>query len=60
MLVISIILHPVDYEYFYNDKVLVESQQTLHIATVAIPKRDIDLEDLPETNNPILHKATDY
>ncbi|MBO0460361.1 MULTISPECIES: PSP1 domain-containing protein [unclassified Enterococcus] len=49
---------PGDSEYSYNDKVLVESQQTLHIATVAIPKRDIDLEDLPETINPILHKAT--
>lgn len=49
---------PGDSEYAYNDKVLVESQQTLHIATVAIPKRDIDLEDLPETINPILHKAT--
>ncbi|WP_238046514.1 stage 0 sporulation family protein [Enterococcus mundtii] len=49
---------PGDSEYAYNDKVLVESQQTLHIATVAIPKRDIDLEDLPETINPNLHKAT--
>lgn len=49
---------PGDSEYAYNDKVLVESQQTLHIATVAIPKRDIDLEDLTETINPILHKAT--
>lgn len=28
-------------EYFYNDKVLVESQQAHQIATVAIPKIEI-------------------
>lgn len=31
---------PGDSEYIYNDKVLVESQQSLHIATVVLPKRD--------------------
>ncbi|EPH99041.1 PSP1 protein [Enterococcus faecalis 13-SD-W-01] len=45
-------------EYFYNDKVLVESQQTLHIATVAIPKQELAPEDLPAELSPILHKAT--
>ncbi|MGM9903184.1 stage 0 sporulation family protein [Enterococcus sp. 10A9_DIV0425] len=49
---------PGDSEYGYNDKVLVESQQTLHIATVAVPKKEFDLEDLPETVNRILHKVT--
>ena len=49
---------PGDSEYFYNDKVLVESQQTLHIATVAIPKRELDSQDLPEEVKPILHKAS--
>ncbi|WP_165003019.1 MULTISPECIES: stage 0 sporulation family protein [unclassified Enterococcus] len=48
---------PGDSEYVYNDKVLVESQQALHIATVAIPKKEIDPEELPDQLNPILHKA---
>ncbi len=30
---------PGDSEYIYNDKVLVESQQSLHIATVVLPKK---------------------
>lgn len=45
-------------EYFYNDKVLVESQQARQIATVAIPKTEIDPENLPEDLKPILHKAS--
>ncbi|MFV0559858.1 MAG: stage 0 sporulation family protein [Enterococcus sp.] len=46
-------------EYFYNDKVLVESQQALHIATVAIPKKEIASEDLPDEMKPIVHKASE-
>lgn len=46
-------------EYFYNDKVLVESQQSKQMATVAIPKKTIDPEDLPEELKPILNKASD-
>ena len=30
---------PGDSKYSYNDKVLVESQQSLHIATVVLPKK---------------------
>lgn len=46
-------------EYFYNDKVLVESQQSKQLATVAIPKKSIDPEDLPEDLKPILNKASE-
>lgn len=49
---------PGDSEYIYNDKVLVESQQSLHIATVVLPKKEIDPNDLPEAIRPILHKAS--
>ncbi|EOL48847.1 PSP1 domain-containing protein [Enterococcus phoeniculicola] len=45
-------------EYAYNDKVLVESQQAKQIATVAIPKKEIQPEDLPDELKPILHKAS--
>lgn len=45
-------------EYVYEEKVLVESQQSKQIATVAIPKKSIDPEDLPEELKPILNKAT--
>ena len=38
---------------------MVESQKTLHIATVAIPKIEMDPEDLPDKVSPILHKATE-
>lgn len=46
-------------EYSYNDKVLVESQQAKYIATVAIPKRELDPADLPEEIKPILHIASE-
>ncbi len=49
---------PGDSEYVYSDKVLVESQQSLHIATVVLPKKEIDPNDLPEAIRPILHKAS--
>ncbi|MGM0123584.1 stage 0 sporulation protein/signal peptidase-like protein YaaT [Enterococcus sp. AZ194] len=45
-------------EYVYNDKVLVESQQAKQIATVAIPKKEMNVEDLPDELKPILHKAS--
>ena len=46
-------------EYFYNDKVLVESQQAHQIATVAIPKIEIEKKDLSDDLKTILHKASD-
>lgn len=46
-------------EYFYNDKVLVESQQAHQIATVAIPKIEIAKKDLSDDLKTILHKASD-
>lgn len=46
-------------EYFYNDKVLVESQQAHQIATVAIPKVEIAKKDLSEDLKMILHKASE-
>ncbi|MFV0558072.1 MAG: stage 0 sporulation family protein [Enterococcus sp.] len=45
-------------DYAYNEKVLVESQQAKHIATVAIPKVEMDASDLPEEVKPILAKAS--
>ena len=45
-------------EYIYNEKVLVESQQSKQLATVAIPKKTVDSDDLPEDLKPILNKAT--
>lgn len=50
---------PGDSTYYYREKVLVESQKTLHIATVAVPKIEMDPEDLPDKVSPILHKATE-
>lgn len=44
--------------YEYNEKVIVETQKNLHIATVAIPKAELDPEELPEQISSILHKAT--
>ena len=41
-------------EYIYNEKVLVESQQSKQLATVAIPKKTVDSDDLPEDLKPIL------
>ncbi|MXS27878.1 regulatory iron-sulfur-containing complex subunit RicT, partial [Enterococcus gallinarum] len=38
--------------------VLVESQQSKQLATVAIPKKTVDSDDLPEDLKPILNKAT--
>ena len=32
-------------EYIYNEKVLVESQQSKQLATVAIPKKTVDSDD---------------
>ncbi|MDH6364784.1 cell fate regulator YaaT (PSP1 superfamily) [Enterococcus sp. PF1-24] len=46
-------------EYTYNDRVLVEAQQARYLATVAIPKIEIDASDLPEEIKPILQKATE-
>lgn len=45
-------------EYTYDEKVLVESQQSKQIATVAIPSKSIEPEELPEELKPILNKAT--
>jgi cell fate regulator YaaT (PSP1 superfamily) len=45
-------------EYSYNEKVLVESQQSKQLGIVAIPKKTVDPEDLPEDLKPILNKAT--
>lgn len=45
--------------YEYNDKVIVESQKNLHIATVAIPKAELSLEELPDQASLILRKATE-
>lgn len=45
-------------EYFYNDKVLVESQQSHQMATVAIPKIELDPKDLADNVKTILHKAS--
>ncbi|MGM0213637.1 PSP1 domain-containing protein [Enterococcus sp. AZ109] len=46
-------------EYYYNDKVLVESQQAHQIATVAVPKLDMDQSDLSDDLKTILHKASE-
>lgn len=46
-------------EYFYNEKVLVESQQSKQMAIVAVPKKTVDPEDLPEELKPILYKASE-
>ncbi|GCF92922.1 signal peptidase II [Enterococcus florum] len=45
-------------DYRYNDKVLVESQQAQQIATVAIPKLEMDPSDLSDDVKTILHKAS--
>lgn len=45
-------------EFLYNDKVLVESQQAKHIATIAIPNKEMAAEDLPDDIKPILHKVS--
>lgn len=46
-------------DFFYNEKVLVESQQAQQIATVAIPKVDVAADDLPDDLKMILHKASE-
>lgn len=46
-------------QYAYNDRVLVESQQAKYLATVAIPRKELDPADLPDEIKPILHKATE-
>lgn len=50
---------PGETEFLYNDKVLVESQQAKYIATVAIPNKEMNAEDLPDDIKPIIHKATE-
>lgn len=45
-------------EYFYNDKVLVESQEAKFLATVVVPKKQFHKDDLPDDLKPILRKAT--
>ncbi|MGX7195656.1 PSP1 domain-containing protein [Enterococcus olivae] len=49
---------PGETEFLYDDKVLVESQQAKYIATVAIPNKEMDAEDLPDGIKPVLHKVT--
>lgn len=46
-------------EYYYNEKVLVESQQAHQIATVAVPKLEMDSSDLSDDLKTILHKASE-
>ncbi len=45
-------------QYAYNDKVLVETQQSKQIGTVAIPVRAVDPKDIPDELKPVLNKAT--
>lgn len=45
-------------EYTYNEKVLVESQHAKQLATIAVPKKVMDADDLPDDLKPILSKAT--
>lgn len=50
---------PGNHEYSYNEKVLVDSQQARFLATVVIPKVDLEASDLPEDLHPILHPASE-
>ncbi|MBP2966759.1 stage 0 sporulation family protein, partial [Acinetobacter baumannii] len=43
----------------YNQEILVESQKAKELAFVAIPKKDIPQEDLPDELKPILQVATE-
>ncbi|KAF1301294.1 MULTISPECIES: PSP1 domain-containing protein [Enterococcus] len=45
-------------DYTYNEKVLVESQQAKQLATIAVPKKEMNTADLPDELKPILAKAT--
>ena len=45
-------------DYFYNDRVLVETQQSKQLGTVVVPKKTMDQKDLPDDLKPILHKAS--
>lgn len=45
--------------YTYNQKVLVESQKAKELAFVAIPKKEIPKDDLPDELKPILQVATE-
>lgn len=45
-------------EYSYNEKVLVETQQSKQIGMVAIPKKEVNPTDLPEEVKPIIHVAS--
>jgi len=45
--------------YTYNQEVLVESQKAKELAVVAIPKKEIPKEDLPDELKPILQVATE-
>lgn len=49
---------PNQLEYSYNEKVLVESQQSKQLATVVVPKKTFEPEDLPDEIKPILSKAS--
>lgn len=46
-------------EYLYNQKVVVESQKAKELAQVAIPKKELAEEDLPEEIKPIIQIATE-
>lgn len=45
-------------EYSYNQKVLVETQQSKQMGAVAIPKKSFDPADLPDELKPILKSAS--
>ncbi|MBP1042078.1 stage 0 sporulation family protein [Vagococcus sp. BWB3-3] len=45
-------------EYSYNQKVLVETQQSKQIGLVAIPKKEFEKTDLPDELKPILKTAS--
>ncbi|MGY3749022.1 PSP1 domain-containing protein [Vagococcus acidifermentans] len=45
-------------EYTYNQRVLVESQKAKELGIVAIPRKQVAKEDLPDELNPILQTAT--
>lgn len=46
-------------EYLYNQKVVVESQKAKELAQIAIPRKEVPQEDLPEEVKPIIQIATE-
>lgn len=50
---------PAKKTYTYQEKVIVESQQSKQMATVVVPQKKIDPQDLPEELKPILAKASE-